>query len=73
MGYTEVFSDFIESITTDGASVDVTTGEYGQHARVTDVTREEVQKIAESVDHNPSVDHAVTETASGPGIEVWTE
>lgn len=68
----EQFQRRVESIFFDEAEIEYRDGHYGFFARVTNINGDEVQAAIDRLE-NTDYGHAVTETAEGLGMEIWSE
>lgn len=74
VGYEEeMFNHNVRRFFPDDASVEIRDGHYGYYAKVTDINGDDVQGALNRIEEHEKYDAAVTETAEGLGMEVWTE
>jgi hypothetical protein len=68
------FEKRLESLSPNHASLSTRCGNFGFHAKITDINGDDANEITAKIDDfHDDLDYALTETASGLGIEVWTE
>ena len=68
----ESFKRRVKSIFSDEQDIEFRDGHYGYFARVSNLDGDEIQVALDRIE-NTDYGCAVTETASGPGMEVWSE
>lgn len=68
----EHFKRVVKKIFSDEQDIEFRDGDYGYFARVSELNGDEIQAALDRLE-NRDYGCAVTETASGPGMEVWSE
>lgn len=68
----QAFQRTIKSIFSKDQDIEYRDGHYGFFARVTNLNGDEIQVALDRLE-NHEYGCAVTETAEGPGMEVWSE
>lgn len=68
----EQFKRRVSSFFPDDATIEYRDGHYGHFARISGLDGDEIQVALDKLEKH-DFGSAVTETADGPGMEVWSE